>query len=77
MFNISWLAGGHPILHPATLMSEANRKFGVLLDFIQSAGRLPGALTIASVSWYVWMHLTTLVYLHLYVFFMILVVLGN
>ncbi|KAG2297743.1 hypothetical protein Bca52824_044412 [Brassica carinata] len=50
MFNISWLAGGHPILNSATLMSEANRTFGILLDLIQSAGRLPGALTIAVVS---------------------------
>ncbi|XP_010460512.2 PREDICTED: uncharacterized protein LOC104741363 [Camelina sativa] len=45
MFNISWLAGGHPILNPATLMSEANRTFGILVDFIQSANRIPGALT--------------------------------
>ncbi|AAF24938.1 T22C5.2 [Arabidopsis thaliana] len=53
MFNISWLAGGHPILNPATLMSEANRTFGILVDFIQSANRLPGALTISVISWYV------------------------
>lgn len=53
MFNISWLAGCHPILNPTTLMSEANRTFGILLDLIQSAGHLPGALTIAVVSWYV------------------------
>lgn len=68
MFNISWLAGGHPILHPATLMSEANRKFGILLDFIQSAGRLPGALTIASVSWYVsgCISLFLCIYIYLY-----------
>lgn len=53
MFNISWLAGGHPILNPATLMSEANRTFGILVDFIQSANRLPGALTISVIRWYV------------------------
>ncbi|KAF2548180.1 hypothetical protein F2Q70_00021103 [Brassica cretica] len=46
MFNISWLVGGHPILNSAMLMSEANRTFGILLDLIHSAGRLPGALTI-------------------------------
>lgn len=53
MFNISWLAGGHPILNSVTLMSEANRTFGILQDLVQSAGRLPGALTVAVVSWYV------------------------
>ena len=53
MFNISWLVGGHPILNSAMLMSEANRTFGILLDLIHSAGRLPGALTITVVSWYV------------------------
>ncbi|XP_048606822.1 uncharacterized protein LOC106384532 isoform X5 [Brassica napus] len=50
MFNISWLAGGHPILNSATLLSEANRTFGILQDLVQSAGRLPGALTVAVVS---------------------------
>lgn len=53
MFNISWLAGGHPILNPATLMSEANMTFGILVDFIQSTNRLPGALTISVINWYV------------------------
>lgn len=53
MFNISWLAGGHPILNPGTLKSEANMTFGILVDFIQSANRLPGALTISVISWYV------------------------
>lgn len=53
MFNISWLVGGHPILNSAMLMSEASRTFGILLDLIQAAGRLPGALTITVVSWYV------------------------
>lgn len=50
-FNISWLVGGHPILDSYMLMSEANRALGILLNLLQSAGGLPGALTIATVNW--------------------------
>ncbi|XP_010556505.2 PREDICTED: uncharacterized protein LOC104825811 [Tarenaya hassleriana] len=49
-FNISWLSGGHPILNPSILVSDANRTVGVLLDLLQSAGHLPGALTTTVVS---------------------------
>ncbi|KAL6297217.1 hypothetical protein ACE6H2_005359 [Prunus campanulata] len=46
-FNISWLVGGHPILDPYILMSEANRTLGILLNLLRSAGSLPGCVTIA------------------------------
>ncbi|XP_061351486.1 uncharacterized protein LOC133296503 isoform X2 [Gastrolobium bilobum] len=48
--NISWLAGGHPILDPVVLMSEANRTIGILLNFLQPAGSLPGCLTVTVVN---------------------------
>ncbi|GKV19954.1 hypothetical protein SLEP1_g30145 [Rubroshorea leprosula] len=50
-FNISWLIGGHPLLDPIVLMSEANRTLGILLDLLQSASNLRGSLTIAVVNW--------------------------
>ncbi|CAK7347323.1 unnamed protein product [Dovyalis caffra] len=37
LFNISWVAGGHPVLDPVALMSDANKTVGILLDF---CGRL-------------------------------------
>ncbi|XP_031276645.1 uncharacterized protein LOC116135075 isoform X2 [Pistacia vera] len=49
-FNISWLVGGHPFLDPVTLMSEANRTLGTLLDLLQSASNLPGPVTITVVN---------------------------
>ncbi|XP_021832136.1 uncharacterized protein LOC110772068 [Prunus avium] len=49
-FNISWLVGGHPILDPYILMSEANRTLGILLNLLRSAGSLPGCVTIAIVN---------------------------
>ncbi|KAL4271317.1 hypothetical protein GQ457_13G009400 [Hibiscus cannabinus] len=49
-FNISWLSGGHPILDPAALASDANRTLFVLLDMLQSASSLPGAVTITIVN---------------------------
>ncbi|GLT60543.1 hypothetical protein SLA2020_333050 [Shorea laevis] len=49
-FNISWLIGGHPVLDPIVLMSEANRTLGILLDLLQSASNLRGPLTIAVVN---------------------------
>ncbi|KAF7830074.1 Symplekin isoform A [Senna tora] len=49
-YNISWLMNGHPVLDPVVLMSEANRTFGILLNLLQSAGSLPGCLTITVVN---------------------------
>ncbi|XP_034199379.1 uncharacterized protein LOC117614614 isoform X5 [Prunus dulcis] len=49
-FNVSWLVGGHPILDPYILMSEANRTVGILLNLLRSAGSLPGCVTIAIVN---------------------------
>ncbi|KAK8705554.1 hypothetical protein V6N13_049154 [Hibiscus sabdariffa] len=49
-FNISWLSGGHPILDPVALTSDANRTLFVLLDMLQSASCLPGAVTITIVN---------------------------
>ena len=50
-FNISWVVGGHPVLDPALLMSDANRIIGVLLTLLQSANNLSGCLTITVVNW--------------------------
>uniref|UniRef100_A0A6N2MJC8 Symplekin C-terminal domain-containing protein n=1 Tax=Salix viminalis TaxID=40686 RepID=A0A6N2MJC8_SALVM len=47
LFNISWVAGGHPVLDPVSLMSDANKTLVILLDFLWSPGSLPGALMIA------------------------------
>ncbi|KAL6955318.1 hypothetical protein U1Q18_042871 [Sarracenia purpurea var. burkii] len=49
-FNISWLVGGHPVLDPAVLTSEANRSLGILLNLLRSASNLPGQLTITVVT---------------------------
>ncbi|GMI64901.1 hypothetical protein like AT1G27595 [Hibiscus trionum] len=49
-FNISWLRGGHPILDPVALTSDANRTLFLLLDMLQSASSLPGAITITIVN---------------------------
>ncbi|KAL6317735.1 hypothetical protein AAG906_030489 [Vitis piasezkii] len=49
-FNISWVVGGHPVLDPASLMSDANRIIGVLLTLLQSASSLSGCLTITVVN---------------------------
>uniref|UniRef100_A0A5B6YLP6 Symplekin n=1 Tax=Davidia involucrata TaxID=16924 RepID=A0A5B6YLP6_DAVIN len=49
-FNISWLVGGHLILDPVALTSEANRCIGILLDLLQSASSLPGSLIISVVN---------------------------
>uniref|UniRef100_A0A7N1A2C5 Symplekin n=1 Tax=Kalanchoe fedtschenkoi TaxID=63787 RepID=A0A7N1A2C5_KALFE len=49
-FNISWLGDGHPILDPMTLSAEANRIFGILLNFLRPVSSLPGLLTIAVVT---------------------------
>ncbi|KAI4316049.1 hypothetical protein L6164_024067 [Bauhinia variegata] len=49
-FNISWLVGGHPVLDPVVLMSEANRTIAILLNLLQSVGSLPGCLTITVVN---------------------------
>lgn len=51
LFNISWVAGGHPVLDPVSLMSDANKTLVILLDFLWSPGSLPGALMIAVVNW--------------------------
>jgi len=49
-FNMSWVVGGHPVLDPVALMSEANRSLGILLDMLRSASSLPGPLTISVVN---------------------------
>ncbi|GMY17490.1 symplekin isoform X1 [Fagus crenata] len=49
-FNISWLVGGHPVLDPVGLMSEASRTLGILLNLLGSANTLPGSLTITVVN---------------------------
>ncbi|CAN0921925.1 hypothetical protein LINGRAHAP2_LOCUS32843 [Linum grandiflorum] len=51
LFNISWLGGYHPVLDPASLISDANRTLGILLDFLGSPGSLRGSLAIAVVNW--------------------------
>ncbi|KAL4029594.1 hypothetical protein IC575_007814 [Cucumis melo] len=49
VFNISWLAGGFPILDPVGLMSEANRMLGILLNLLQTSS-VPGTYTVTVVS---------------------------
>ncbi|XP_059634492.1 uncharacterized protein LOC132276874 isoform X2 [Cornus florida] len=49
-FNVSWLPGGHPVLDPVALTSEANRCLGILLELLQSASGRPGSLTIFIVN---------------------------
>ncbi|XP_030947950.1 symplekin isoform X2 [Quercus lobata] len=49
-FNISWLVGGHPVLDPVGLVSEANRTLDVLLNLLRSSNSLPGSLTITVVN---------------------------
>ncbi|XP_062098821.1 uncharacterized protein LOC133804695 [Humulus lupulus] len=50
LFNIPLLVGGHPVLDPYMLMSEANRTLDILLNLLQSASSLPGPLTITVVN---------------------------
>ncbi|KAI3819887.1 hypothetical protein L1987_13740 [Smallanthus sonchifolius] len=50
VFNISWLAGGHPILDSVSLQSEANRYFLYLLDFLRLASGIPGSITISVIN---------------------------
>ncbi|KAK9270973.1 hypothetical protein L1049_026561 [Liquidambar formosana] len=50
VFNISWLVGGHPVLDPVALTSEANKTLGILLNLLRSVNSLPGSLTITVVN---------------------------
>ncbi|XP_043713229.1 uncharacterized protein LOC122661788 [Telopea speciosissima] len=50
MFNISWVAGGHPILDAAFFALEASKTLGLLLDQLQSASTLRGSLIIALIN---------------------------
>ncbi|KAJ4850650.1 hypothetical protein Tsubulata_037952 [Turnera subulata] len=50
LFNISWITGSHPVLDPVALISDANRTLAIVMDFLSSAGSLPGAFTIAVVN---------------------------
>ncbi|KAL8225457.1 hypothetical protein R6Q57_018014 [Mikania cordata] len=49
-FNISWLAGGHPVLDSFALQSDANRCFLILLDLMRLSGGLPGSITISVIN---------------------------
>ncbi|XP_022977156.1 uncharacterized protein LOC111477314 isoform X1 [Cucurbita maxima] len=49
VFNISWLAGGFPILDPVVLASEANRMLGILLNLLQTSS-VAGTYTVTIVS---------------------------
>ncbi|XVE55665.1 hypothetical protein DITRI_Ditri03aG0176700 [Diplodiscus trichospermus] len=49
-FNVSWLNGGHPILDPVALTSDANRTLFILMDMLRSASSLPGSVTITVVN---------------------------
>lgn len=50
-FSVSWLSGGHPILDPVALTSDANRTLFILLGMLQSASSLPVSVTITIVNW--------------------------
>ncbi|PIA51845.1 hypothetical protein AQUCO_01000020v1 [Aquilegia coerulea] len=49
-FNISWLAGGHPVLDPNILTSEGNKCLGHLLDMFLSATSICGSQIIAIIN---------------------------
>ncbi|KAG6591713.1 Symplekin, partial [Cucurbita argyrosperma subsp. sororia] len=49
VFNISWLAGGFPILDTVVLTSEANRMLGILLNLLQTSS-VAGTYTVTIVS---------------------------
>ncbi|TYJ35335.1 hypothetical protein E1A91_A05G230100v1 [Gossypium mustelinum] len=49
-FSVSWLSGGHPILDPVALTSDANRTLFILLGMLQSASSLPVSVTITIVN---------------------------
>ncbi|KAF9608576.1 hypothetical protein IFM89_010008 [Coptis chinensis] len=49
-FNISLVSGGHPILDPAWLASEANKSLGLLLDLFQSTNAICGSQMIAVIN---------------------------
>ncbi|KAH1065466.1 hypothetical protein J1N35_030453 [Gossypium stocksii] len=49
-FNLSWLRGGHPILDPVALTSDANGTLFILLGMLQSASSLPVSVTITIVN---------------------------
>ncbi|XP_052203340.1 uncharacterized protein LOC127808772 isoform X2 [Diospyros lotus] len=49
-FNVSWLDGGHPVLNPVALTSEANRSIAILLNLLRSASSLSGSLTICVIN---------------------------
>ncbi|KAE8125934.1 hypothetical protein FH972_020695 [Carpinus fangiana] len=49
-FNMSWLVGGHPVLDPVMLMSEANRTLANLLNLLPLTSGLPGSLTITVIN---------------------------
>ncbi|KAM0023971.1 putative armadillo-like helical, symplekin, symplekin/Pta1 [Helianthus debilis subsp. tardiflorus] len=50
VFNVKWLAGGHPVLDPVALQSEANRYFLILLDLLSLSSSLPGSITISVIN---------------------------
>lgn len=70
-FNISWLSGGHPILDPVVLTSDANRTLYILLDMLQSASSLPGSITITIVNWWVSSPVVSCFYSELMVFYVL------
>lgn len=68
-FNVSLMVGGHPVLDPASLTSDANRIIGVLLTLLQSANNLSGCLTITVVNW--WVYISSIYVLICFVVFLI------
>ncbi|EPS73040.1 hypothetical protein M569_01716, partial [Genlisea aurea] len=50
MFNISWVADGHPVLDRPSFVSDANRFLGILLDMLPSASNCPGSLLITTLN---------------------------
>jgi hypothetical protein len=48
---VSRLVGGHPVLDPVMLMSEADRTLANLLNLLPLSNGLPGSLTITVINW--------------------------
>ncbi|KAL3691207.1 hypothetical protein R1sor_004858 [Riccia sorocarpa] len=51
-FNIAWIAGGHPVLDPATMGQEASKNVGSLLNQLRpfESSTLPGPVAIVLVN---------------------------
>ncbi|KAI3760736.1 hypothetical protein L1987_51135 [Smallanthus sonchifolius] len=50
VFNILWLAGGHPVLDSVALRSDGSRCFLILIDLLSLSNGLPGSIIISVIN---------------------------